>query len=194
MLVLPQCEWEMSPATHHPEPDDVLRGEKVSIRPPRIEEISFIRTLWADPRHFPEAEAEAWFGRMVDPGDSTNCYRLIFNHKDIPVGEISFHRWNRRERSAELNIKILAAFRGNGYGKDALQTFLGWFFGRAGGRRMTDDVAADNRTGQRLLRTLGFEQDNDVSDVCRLFMTRRMFEKKYGESGLKERGNPAESE
>ncbi len=170
-------------------PAEVLRGERVYIRPPRFEELSFIRALWADPEtmapvggphHLSKARAQAWFANMVDPGDATNCYCLIFNQEDIPIGEISFHRWNKHERSAGLNIKVLAIHRGLGYGKDALRTFLAWFFGQTGGRMMTDNVALDNLKGQRLLRSLGFEQDTDISDACMLIMTKQMYTSKYG--------------
>ena len=168
----------------------MLRGERVYIRPPRFEELSFIRALWADPEtmapaggvhHLPETRAQTWFASMVDPGNSTNCYCLIFSQEDIPVGEISFHRWSQHERSAGLNIKVLATHRGNGYGKGALRTFLAWFFGQVGGRMMTDNVALDNQKGQQLLRSLGFEQDTDISDVCMLVKTKQMLTAKYGE-------------
>ena len=177
---------------------EVLQGERVSLRPPRFEELSFIRALWADPetmapvggpRSLPEARGQAWFASMVDPGDSTNCYCLIFNQEDIPVGEISFHRWDQLERSARLNIRVLATHRGCGYGKDALRTFLAWFFGPAGGRTMTDNVSLDNEGGQRLLQSLGFEQDTDFSDVCMLVMTRQMHMAKYGEPNQRVHGN-----
>ena len=177
------------PQTKFMRTDKVLHGESIYIRSPRYDELSFIRMLWADPEtmapvggthQFPEAEARSFFERMVDPGDSKNCYCLIFNQEDAPVGEISFHRWIQRERSAELNIKVHALHRGHGYGTDALRTFLGWFFGEAGGSKMTDNVALDNKDGQHLLQLMGFHRDTDYSDTCMLFITREMYTSKYG--------------
>lgn len=176
--------------TQHIGQAEELRGERVYIRPPCFEELSFIRALWADPEtmepvggphHLPEARAKTWFASMVDPGNLTNCYCLIFNQENIPIGEISFQRWNQRERSAELNIKVLAKYRSNGYGMDALRTFIAWFFGPVGGGMMTDNVALDNQRGQQLLLTLGFERDADISDVCMLLITKQIFISKYGE-------------
>jgi RimJ/RimL family protein N-acetyltransferase len=173
----------------HLEPNAVLQGVKVYMRQPRFEEGSFIRSLWADPEtmapvggthDLPETEFPAWFAKMVNPGDLANCYCLIFNQEDIPVGEISFHAWSQQQRTARLNIKVLAKYRGNGYAKDALLPFLAWFFGPAGGLTMTDDVGLDNHGGQSLLRSLGFEQDTDFSGVCMLVMTRQMYTAKYG--------------
>ena len=116
---------------------------------------------------------------MVDPGNLKTCYCLIYRQDNIPVGEVSFHCWNPQERSATLNIKILASHRGHGYGTDALRTFLAWYFDQAGGRTIKDDVALDNHDGQQRLRSLGFEQDMGFSDVCMLVMTKQMYASKY---------------
>ena len=45
---------------------------------------------------------------------------------------------------------------------------------------MTDDVAPDNKGGQRLLQSLGFEQDTNFEDFCMLVMTKQMYTAKYG--------------
>lgn len=169
--------------TQHLGTHEVIRGEIVSIRPPKFEELSFVRRLWANPEtmapvggthKLPESEEISFYERMVDPGDSTNCYCLIFRD-NVPVGEISFHRWDQHERSAELNIKVHAVHRGKGYGSDALRTFLDWFFRPAGGNRITDNVALANRCGQNLLRSVGFQQDTGFSDTCMLVLTRQRY-------------------
>jgi RimJ/RimL family protein N-acetyltransferase len=133
------------------------------------------------PLDFPEPKAREWFARMVDPGGPANCYCLIFTQDDTPIGEISFHRWDPKERSAGLNVKVLATHRGHGYARDALLTFLALFFGRVGGRMMTDDVAVDNQPGQHLLCSLGFDRDDGVADVCKMVMTKQMYVTRYGE-------------
>lgn len=160
--------------------DTILSGNRVYLRLPHSDELPFIRELWADPETMKpvggpgimsDTHAEHWFSQMVIPGSPSNCYCLIFTRDDIPVGEISFHRWDAGTQSADLNVKVLAAYRGNGYGKDALQTFLSFFFSNVGGRAMRDDVALGNKGGQHLLISLGFEQDKRVTDVCRLELT-----------------------
>ncbi|HUT61355.1 MAG TPA: GNAT family N-acetyltransferase [Phycisphaerae bacterium] len=180
---------DTKPGTHLA-PTDVLHGQKVRLRPPRVDELSFIRTLWGDPEtmapvggpvDFPETRARQWFARMVEPGGPSNCYCLILNQDDMPVGEISFHQWDPQERSARLNVKILAAHRGRGYARDAVRTFLACFFGRIGGRLLTDDLAVANRAGQQLLASIGFARDDSIQDACSMAMTRRMYLKQYGE-------------
>jgi RimJ/RimL family protein N-acetyltransferase len=116
---------------------------------------------------------------MVAPGGPANCYCLIFTQDHTPIGEISFHRWDSKERSAVLNVKVVATQRGHGYAKDAILALLAFFFGRVGGRLMTDDVAVDNLLGQHLLRSLGFDRDDTATDVCRMVMTRQMHAIRY---------------
>ena len=169
---------------------DVLHASTVYLRTPRAEELTFIRSLWSDPdtmapvggtTEFPESEARDWFVRMVEPGSPSNCYCLICSQDDVPVGEISFHNWDSKQRSADLNVKVLATCRGQGYAKAALRAFLEFFFARVGGELMSDEVAQGNRPGQRLLQSIGFERDVSASDVCRMIMTRQSYQERYGE-------------
>lgn len=180
----------MSPFSPHLASTDVLRGRKVRLRLPRRGELPFIRTMWGDPEtmepvggpvDFPEARADDWFARMIQPGNPADCYCLIINEDGAPVGEVSFHHWNPQQRSADLNIKILAAQRRHGNAKDALDTFLEFFFVRVGGRLLTDDVAEANRAGQQLLTSLGFASDNSVQEICRMTMTKQVYVSRRGE-------------
>jgi RimJ/RimL family protein N-acetyltransferase len=52
---------------------------------------------------------------MIDPGSPIDCYRLIFNENNEPVGEISFQRLNFNNMMAEFTIKIASSKQGNGY-------------------------------------------------------------------------------
>ena len=175
---------------HYLSPIGILHGKNVYLRKPQIDELVFIRRLWGDrdtmapvggPIDLPDAKAKDWFARMIEPGSLSNCYFLIFTDSDLPVGEISFHNWNPDQRSAHLNVKILASCRGHGYAKDALRRFLKFFFLRVGGQLMIDDVAPDNHAGQQLLRSIGFEEGDTVSQACRLMMTKPMYERTIGQ-------------
>ena len=176
---------------------DTLRGKLVYLRQPKRDEVPFVQALWADPAtmeavggHWPlpTEKFDRWYAYVVDPGSPGGCYCLIFREDDIPVGEVNFFQWNPEDRSAVLNIKVMAKYRGHGYGADALTTFLSWFFNQAGGRKMIDDVALKNPGGRRLLESVGFEQvhnrnpahDCDAADVCMLDITKEMFESKHG--------------
>lgn len=159
-------------------------GKRVRLRPPRWEEIAFVRWLWGDPEtmqpvggpiHLTEEAARDWFTRMVDPGRPTDFYCLIFNEESAPIGEISFHRLDQANMTANFNVKIASARRGQGYAGEAMSVFLDYFFNQLGGRVMLDDVALDNQAGQQALLRFGFEHDPGVPDVFRLRLTRERF-------------------
>lgn len=174
-----------NPREHnHLAPDDVLTGREVRLRLPHLDDLPFIRTLWGDPEtmaavggpiDFPEPRAGEWFAEMVDPGGPSNCYCLILDRDDEPIGEISFHKWDPVQRSAELNVKTLAARRRQGFAGDALRTFLAFFFGPVGGQLMVDEVAAGNQAGLRLLESAGFERVSERAEFCRLTITKRTY-------------------
>jgi RimJ/RimL family protein N-acetyltransferase len=174
----------VSSDTRHLAPGEVLTGRKVRLRLPRPDELPFIRILWGDPEtmapvggtiDFPEARAREWFARMVDPGGPSDCYCLVFDRDDVPVGEISFHKWDPVQRSAELNVKTLATRRRQGLAGDALRAFLAFFFGPVGGALMVDEVAPANRAGLELLRSAGFQQHEGTSTFCRMTLTRSSY-------------------
>ena len=143
--------------------------------------MSFIQHLWSDPEtmkllggpiKLPEEKHADWFARMVVPGNPHDRFFLILDSYGTRVGEVSFHRWDPRLKSAELNIKVLAAYRGQGLARSALLVFLDLFFGQFGGCVMTDDVAPGNLAGQRLLESFGFRRVPAPPDVNGLVLTK----------------------
>lgn len=151
--------------------------------------MQFIRWLWSDPEtmqpvggpiHLTEDQARRWFAKMVDPGSPTECYRLICNAEQRPVGEISFHRLDTASMAAKFNIKIASTERGKGYARAAMRVFLDYFFNQSGGRILIDDVALGNYAGQQALLRFGFEHDPVAEEVFRLRMTREQYNHRYG--------------
>jgi RimJ/RimL family protein N-acetyltransferase len=148
----------------------------------------FIRSLWSDPETMQpvggpvllsDNQARRWFAKMIDPGNPTDCYRLIVNEENRPIGEISFHRLDSN-RAAEFNIKIASTERRKGYAREAMLLFLDYFFNHLGGRVLIDDVALGNHAGQRALLQFGFEHDSSAKDMFRLSMTREQYNQLYG--------------
>ncbi len=165
-------------------PNDVLRADRIHLRPPRRDEMPYVRWLWSDPHtmapvggaiQLTDEKASQWYARMVDPGRPTDCYCLIFSEGNRPVGEISFHRWDAERLTAGLNLKIASTDRRKGYARAAMLLFLDYFFNQFGGQVLTDDVALDNEAGQQALLEFGFEHDPTVEDVFMLRMTRQRF-------------------
>ena len=65
---------------------DVLQGRKIQLRPPRSEEMKFIRWLCSDPDtmrpvgnafDLTDQQAYEWFVRKINPGKPEDCYLLI---------------------------------------------------------------------------------------------------------------------
>ncbi len=151
--------------------------------------MAFIRWLWSDvetmkpvggPICLSDDQARHWFGKMINPGSPTDCYRLIFNDQNEPVGEISFHRLNFNNMTAEFNIKIASIKQGRGYAKKAMIVFLDFFFNQFGGNNIIDDLALGNDRGQKVLVDFGFEHDPSINTVFRLRMSRERFNSLYG--------------
>jgi RimJ/RimL family protein N-acetyltransferase len=169
--------------------EQILQTERIQLRVPQWNETRFIRWLWSDPETMTPVggpitlshdQARQWFARMIDPGSPTDCYRLIFNEEDRPVGEISLHRLDPDSMTADFNLKIANAERRKGYASEAALLFLEYFFNQCGGRVLVDDVALNNHVGQQALLALGFEHDPEVEKVFRLRMTRDQYNELYG--------------
>lgn len=165
-----------------------LRGKKVYIRPPKYEELEYIKWLWSDPETMKDVggpitlsddKADKWFHRMISPGSKNDYYCLIFNLNDMPVGEVSFHRYNPETRTGEFNIKIASEHRGKGYSKEAMFLLLKYFFFEFDGQVMIDPIAIDNKAGQQALIKFGFEHDPSVTDVFLVRMTKEKFRDMY---------------
>ncbi|MGB9801328.1 MAG: GNAT family N-acetyltransferase [Arcobacter sp.] len=164
----------------------IKKGENIYIRLPKYEEIAYISKLWSDvdttgevggPFFLPEDKVSSWFQKMVHPTDGRNFYCLIFNNKDEPVGEVSFHRFDDLTKTAELNIKIESKHRGKGYAKEALFLLLDYYFNEFGGEIMIDPVLLSNKKAQKMLLSFGFEYDPSNKEVFLLKITKDMFNK-----------------
>jgi RimJ/RimL family protein N-acetyltransferase len=165
---------------------DIRKAKSVliSLHVPQLQDMQFIRQLWSDPEtmapvggpiHLSEQEALDWFVRMIDPGSSIDCYRLIVDSDGNAVGEVSFHRLDTETMTAELNIKILASKMGFGYATGALYLFLDYFFNNLGGRAVIDNVRKLNVQGQEFLRSFGFEEETASASVRVFKMTEETF-------------------
>jgi RimJ/RimL family protein N-acetyltransferase len=160
---------------------DSLTDSEITIRPPAWSEMAYVRWLWSDrltmqpvggPVIIGEDAARRWYARTVDPGSPTECFCLVFNRNNRPVGEVSFHRLDPATMTADFNIKIAHLERGHGYAKRALRLLLDFFFYPFGGRLMLDDLAPNNLPGRQLLLDFGFHHDPSVPDVFRMLITR----------------------
>ena len=162
----------------------------IELRTPTWDDMEYIRWLWGDeetmepvggPIQLTDEQALEWFQRVVDPGSPTGLYQLIFNEDQRPVGEVSFHHFDPKTKTAMFNLKIAKAERGKGYARAAMRAFLNAYFTAFGGHIMLDDVALDNLLGQEVLLQFGFVHDPSVENVYRMQMTRDRYNYLYRE-------------
>jgi RimJ/RimL family protein N-acetyltransferase len=153
--------------------------------------MEYIRWLWSDretmrpvggPLYLTDDEAGRWFALMIDPGDETECYRLILNENKEPIGEVSFHHLDLNTMTAMFNLKVVHSERGKGYGQRAMLLFLRHFFYELGGKMMVDDIALDNLQGRKVLVQFGFVHDPSQREVFRVYLTKVRFHQLHGNS------------
>ncbi|NMO78343.1 GNAT family N-acetyltransferase [Niallia alba] len=160
-------------------------GKNIYIKQPEWRELAFVEWLWADKDtmidvggtvDFKESRKVEWYRRMVQPTDKRNLYYLIYTYEDIPVGEVSFHRFDKEKGLAELNVKIAYKYRRKGYAKEAISLLLNYYFYEFNGEVMVDRVAKNNIPGQKLLVDYGFTYE-DVSepDIVLVKLTKEDF-------------------
>ncbi|MGQ9627650.1 MAG: GNAT family N-acetyltransferase [Anaerolineae bacterium] len=140
----------------------LLKGKKVFIRPMKLKDVELMcnwppfTDLLASSNFFlrrSPAESEAWFNLQVS--DPT---RLLYAIDDLAgnlIGRLSL-REIKRPRSARLGITLRPDRMGQGYGTDAICTFLAHFFEELGFASLYLDVAAANQRAVRCYKKCGF--------------------------------------
>lgn len=141
-----------------------LQGPRVTIRPMERADLAAMMKWrrFADPLYQPfdfprqsHAEHLRWFEwRSKDPSRRL-C--TIEDESQRVIGSLTLREINGR-RSSRLGITLGADFVSQGYGTEALQLFLDYYFGEMGFQRMILDVAATNLRAVRCYLSLGFRQ------------------------------------
>jgi len=136
---------------------------QIKLIKPTPKQLAYTKHLWlceetmqdvGGTRSKTEKEWHEWYAKMVTPTDGCNQYFLIYA-EDVPVGEISFHKYNKKNRTANFNIKIESKHRHKGYAKAATILFKNYFFNEFGGETLSDEVTSPS--GIKTLQRLGFD-------------------------------------
>jgi RimJ/RimL family protein N-acetyltransferase len=149
---------------------ETLRGERVSLRPLRPEDV-VLETRWST-----DPEVVHWLHRSEDGpeyrtrtaieqkirsvlADPAEVRFIIETDEGVPIGDVGLlgiHPHGRAELSIRLGEK---AYWSRGYGTDAIRTLLGLAFGALGLRRVTLIADADNARGIRCYEKCGFRHE-----------------------------------
>jgi RimJ/RimL family protein N-acetyltransferase len=152
---------------------EVLRGEHVTLRPPRPEDVEVIYAWDRDP------ELAAWNGRPPlslslsaarrdylarwrDPGVKT----FILEAEDEPIGMATLYDF--RHEGCELGIKVGARdVRGKGYASEAVSLLVDYSFHILGLKVVRGSTLAHNDRMQRVFEKCGFVEVGDGSLLSR---------------------------
>ena len=147
------------------EAEDIrLKGLRVTVRPLQRQDLDEMETWprFDDPLYrlfdwsvSSSTQNDAWFSYLLT--DQARVYYAVEDEQGRLIGRLSL-RDIRRHWSARLGIGFGAPFVGQGYGTEALQVFLHYFFTELGFERMVLDVAAVNVRAVRCYERCGFKQ------------------------------------
>lgn len=156
---------------------EFLRGDRVSLRTVEEEDVAFVRDAVNDPRvwkalggqHTPTNLAmerkffedasrdESVVGFVVttdggEPGDGAR----------VGAVELDPIEWDRSR--AEVAFWIAPDHQGVGYGRDAVETVVGYVFDQLGLHKLAAEALATNEASTRLLESLGFVEEGRLRE------------------------------
>jgi RimJ/RimL family protein N-acetyltransferase len=100
------------------------------------------------------AMSDAWYDDLVNR--QAQVPYAVDNAEGQMIGRIFLRFVNRFEGGSVLGIDFDPRFVSQGYGTDALRTFLGYYFGTLGFSKLLLSVAAYNIRARRCYERLGF--------------------------------------
>ncbi|MCI1589395.1 GNAT family N-acetyltransferase [Heyndrickxia oleronia] len=165
-----------------------LEGKNVSLRKPSFEDLEYVTWLWADeetmktiggPVQFTDEEKRRWYEVVVNPSNGKHFYCLIFNKANKPVGEISFHDFDKIAKTATLNIKIAFGERRKGYASEAAKLMLDYYFNVWNGEIMRYSTNKDNIEGHDALLRFGFGKVYETDKEFLVAFMKDTFNLKY---------------
>ena len=146
----------------------MIIGSNITLIPPTQADWPTVRDIWEDEATMADVGGihrlsaptyRAWYRFMFEDKAAENTYYLIFSNKMRRcVGEVSFHHYAPTTQKAMFNIKIKYAERGRGFGQEAMDLLLDFFFNQWGGHVMEDALAKNNHNGLRVLTNYGFQK------------------------------------
>lgn len=165
----------------------MITGKSIYLKEPKITDYEIIKNIWEDEDTMedvggvillPNDKYIMWYEKMIIKGKDRNRYFLIIDKvSNKCLGEISFHRYNINTKTAELNIKILKRFRGQGKAKESLDLLLDYYFNTFKGSIIQDHIGINNINGLNILINYGFEEKYRNKEEILIELTKSKFNK-----------------
>ncbi|MDQ3863796.1 MAG: GNAT family N-acetyltransferase [Actinomycetota bacterium] len=157
----------------HTEEEEALRGESVTLRPPRASDVELVYSWDRDP------ELAAWNGRSpisislsaarrdyLSRWEDSGVKTFIIEAQGHPIGMATLYDFRRD--GCELGIKIGPGdFRGKGYATEAVALLLGYVFDTLGLSAVRGSTLAHNERMRRVFEKNGFVQVGDGTLLSR---------------------------
>ena len=110
-----------------------------------------------------ELEQEKWFERLSQ--DESRLYLAIEDKMGNFVGVIRSDEWDRTNGSVRVGSDISRSCRGQGYGTEALGSFVNYLFKQQNMHRIWLLVSDGNVVAKKLYSKLGFKEEGRMRDA-----------------------------
>ena len=139
-----------------------IKTKRMTLRPLSDEEIeALIKRTDSD-------ELRAAYGEMLDGCKRDPENRIWYAPWEMTLkagsefaGDICF-KGPAKNHSVEVGYGVLAAYEGNGYASEALQSMTQWTFGQKDVAFVEAETVPDNKASQRVLEKCGFVPDGTM--------------------------------
>jgi RimJ/RimL family protein N-acetyltransferase len=152
-----------------------LEGEMIHLRPVRADDADAMWDMVSDPAGrrttgttavFTREQIDRWCATISDQPDRIDL-AITANGSDEYLGEIVLNDIDEALRSANLRLVMRPAYRGRGYGTEAIELVLGLAFDGIGLHRVELDVLSINARAYSLYENIGFRVEGRRRDAYR---------------------------
>lgn len=143
----------------------ILRGERINLEPPRLDDLPIYRTWLADQeitrfllvRFVPsEQQEEEWYER-VSKGNEHVVWRIVANEQTVGNTGIHAIDWVNRHGETGLMIGERSAW-GKGYASEAVKLRTAYAFEELGLERLGSESLVENEAMHRALEKSGYQK------------------------------------
>ena len=152
-----------------------LQGEMIRLRPVRADDADAMWDLVHDPEGmrltgttatFTREQIAQWCATISTHEDRIDL-AVTSSGSDEDRGEIVLNDIDPVVRSANLRLVMRPAYRGRGYGTEAIQLVLGLAFDGLGLHRVGLDVLSINHRAIAIYENIGFRHEGRLRDAYR---------------------------
>ena len=145
-----------------------LEGDYINLRGLVLQDLAFLYLIENDEALWELSQIQTPFSKDVlqkyletaqNDIKKLKQLRLVITSKtNEPLGFIDLFDFDSHNKHAGVSIVLTEAYRGKGYGKDALSVLMDYSFNELGLHQLYSNVLEDNSVSIRLFESLGFEK------------------------------------